>query len=205
MSSDDPLSRLYQHLDWMHCVVGGSYALKQYMRAKWAARDADVMCQVASAKELEEMAFRLVHSLNHGGRRIGTAEETEDARVDKFTEITPEMRTAHWKELGGEERFHESILATSKLTVPGVPIPVQLVGLNTTSHILGKATLVEHLNLICDLPAAVSYTARHGTKIFHVPERAIEPIATRQVPVSKICPFANSRMQKYTERGFTFV
>jgi hypothetical protein len=114
------------------------------------------------------------------------------------------MRTANWKELGGEERFHESILATSKVTVPGVPIPVQLVGLDTTSNILGKATLVEHLSLICDLPAAVSYTARHGTKIFHVPEDAKTCIASGRVPENKICPFAAARKKKYQERGYTF-
>jgi hypothetical protein len=193
MSDEDPLSLLYRHLDWTRCVIGGSYALKQYTRAEWAAADVDVMCKAQSARELLDMTIALVDSLG------------EDARITKFTEITPEMRTAHWKELGGEERFHESILATSKVSVPGVPIPVQLVGFDTTSNILGKETLVEHLDLVCDLPAAVSYTAKHGRKIFHVPERAKEPIATRRVPENKICPFAAARKAKYAERGYEFI
>lgn len=201
-SVTDVAHELWVHVDWTRCAVGGSYALQQYTRDPWPKRppeDIDIHCQVETAQELEAIAEALVASSNRT-TRLGEPEEPE-ACVTKFTVITPEMRTAHWKKLGGGERFHESILATAKLRMRYVPLPVQLVGMNTTSNVLGKAPLLEHLALICDLPASVAFTVNKGRKIFHVPERALGPLQTKLVHAGDICA---ARRAKYEQRGYLF-
>jgi hypothetical protein len=198
----DVARELWLHVDWTRCAAGGSYALQQYTRDPWPKRnpdDIDIHCQVDTPEELRAMAEAMVASSN----RVTYTEFPEEpsACITKFTVITPEMRTAHWKELGGEERFHESIIATAKLQMRYIPLPVQLVGMDTTSNVLGKAPLLEHLALICDLPASVAFTVQNGKKIFHVPERALRSLQTKQVHINNICA---ARRVKYEERGYSF-
>lgn len=195
----DVARELWRHIDWTRCAVGGSYALQQYTRDPWPARppsDIDIHCQVEDAEELRAIAKALVASSN----RDNWVDEPA-ARITKFTEITREMRIAQYEELGGEERFHESILATAKVQMQRVPLPVQLVGMDTDSMPLGKAPLLEHLALICDLPASVAFTVNKGQKIFHVPERALKPLRTKCVHVNNICA---ARRAKYEARGYAF-
>lgn len=190
---------LYRHIDWSRCAVAGSYALQQYERTTWdyPPQDIDIPCKVASTAEFEGLVAQFIERTNSLIREAGAPK----ARIEKYTIITPEMRLARLKELGGEERFHESIIATSTLHVPEVPLPVQLIAIDATSHIYGEVSLLEHLALICDLPASVSYTAKAYKKIFHVPERALDPIECKRIPADKICA---SRRAKYEQRGYSF-
>ncbi len=195
--SDDPASVLYRAIDWTKCVIGGSYALKLYSNAKWPVGDIDIMCDVQSAAELLALAHGLTHSMD---QRV-LKERPSKVSLDKFTVLTPEMRKEAQKTNGGEERFHESILGTCTLTVPGVPMPVQMVGIDTTSHIYGKLALVDHLDYITDLPAAVQYTVAQDRPLFHVPQRAVDAIASKRIPIATICA---SRKAKYEARGYEF-
>lgn len=186
---------IYRAIDWNKCVIGGSGALRQFTNASWNEADTDIFAEVASASELRTLVDAFMDTMN---LRV----ETPHVVIEKFVELTPDMRRdALQKNGGNNERFHESILATCTLQVPGLAMPVQFVGINTMSHSYGKLSLLDHLNLITDLPAAVQYTAKNGTPLYHVPERALEALRTKRIPSANICA---SRKTKYEERGYDF-
>jgi len=179
---------LYARIDWARSLVAGSYALAQYTHATWRPRDIDIMvqCNTHAAFEAEVARF--------------CGASLPAARVDKITLLTDAMRRETVAS-GREERFHESIVATATLSVPGVPLPVQLVALDTTSNIYGTLDLLSHLNTITDLPSCVSYTVRAGQRIFHVPERGLAALRTHWIHVDHTC---KARRAKYVARGYEF-
>ncbi len=191
----DPLETIYSAIDWNVCVIGGSGALRRYTNAAWKENDTDVFCSANSASEFIAIVDTFIQQLD---QRLTV---NAPVVVEKFEVITDEKRREASVTNGRDERFHDSILATTTLRVPGVSTPVQLVGINTVTNMYGRQSLGEHLNVITDLPAAVQYTARHGEKIFHVPYRALAAIATKRVPVVNICA---TRKAKYEARGYEF-
>jgi hypothetical protein len=184
-------NRIHAAIDWSRCVVGGSDALQKYTRALWAPNDKDVMCATANHGEFLALMGAFVEKLQ------------PIAVVDKILLLTPEMRAAASAgKNGGEERFHESIIATSKITVGDYPVPVQLIGIDSSVHFLGRTDIVTHLNRLTDLPACVSYSVKEGACIFHVPDRGLDALATKTIPATLICA---ARKKKYEERGYSFV
>ena len=98
-----------------------------------------------------------------------------------------------------DEKFHESIKGSAKISVPGIEYPIQYVfvqGLNS------NGTVEEQLEEITDLPACVSYKVVNGEKKFIIPEKGKEALMTRIIPSSDICP---SRREKYEKRGYHFI
>jgi hypothetical protein len=202
MATPDIAARLRLAVDWSQCAVMGSYALHQYMQAAhlhdpkqpWFPNDIDVGCNIATHDAFKLHVKRVVDAL-------ATNPSTPPV-VEKLVLLTDEERSARGiaaAARGDEERFHRSIIATATLRVPGIPVPVQLVGLDTTES---RGDLEAHLDVVTDVPAAVSYRYTHyGSRIFHVPERAVQAIQTRRVPTRTIC---SSRMAKYAARGFMF-
>lgn len=182
--------RVFQAVDWSRCVIGGSYALRAYTGARdWQPDDVDIMCAAESHSEFREILDAFI-------AKSGPHTELRAIKL-----LTEEDRR-HAQVAGREERFHESILGTSTLHVPGVALFVQLVGFQPSTHQHGRGDIVTHLSRITDLPACVSLTARPGEEpIFHVPQRALVPLATRRIPVADICA---ARKTKYERRGYTF-
>ncbi len=180
----DSFTRLYRHLDWSRCLVGGSYALHQFTGATtWQPHDVDVPCKVDSVAEFERL---LADFMEKSGARL----------IEKEIQ-TPETRKEATALNGRDERFHDSILVTCTLNVPTVSLPVQLVGITT-----GKHELLAHLNNITDLPACVSFRVMEdGQRMFHVPERGLRALSTKVVSSLDICP---ARLEKYKARGYTF-
>ena len=82
--------------------------------------------------------------------------------------------------------------------LPGVPLPVQLVALDTTAN--GR-DLLTHLTDITDLPACVSYTVCAGQRVFHVPERGFMALRTHWIHAGFTC---KARRAKYVARGYDF-
>jgi hypothetical protein len=132
-----------------------------------------------------------------GSGRLGS-------RIEKVNLHTSESRAAAnrdaW-ETGRDEKIHDSIVGAITLHVEGVPVPVQLVGFDTSAHFLGRTDIVTHLDRITDLPACVSYSVHEGERVFHVPDRAREPLETKRVSKRAICA---ARQGKYEARGYTF-
>ena len=187
--TSDIAQPIYRVLDWTKCVIGGSYALQQYTGDKtWTPNDIDVPCDIATHEAFTKEVNRLLDAI-------------PGATTTKLTLWSPAKRAeASRGKTGPDEHFHESIVATASLHVPGVPLPVQLVAVNTKSGPWATAGLVEHLSHITDAPACVSYTAG-GERIFHVPPERVRAIETRRIPAFEICA---ARMDKYKARGYTF-
>jgi hypothetical protein len=187
----DVAQPLYAALDWRRTVVAGSYALQHYLRAwSWSPGDIDVMVQARSHDDFLAELDRVTRALP--GATL----------VKPATLLTDAQRQSPM--VGREERFHEAILATATLAVPGIPLPMQLVGIELTpNHAQGAPEdLLGQLNRITDLPACVTYTVRDHERIFHVPERGLHALRTGEVPVVHICA---ARRSKYEARGFVFI
>ncbi len=188
---EDIARPLYQALDWSRTLVGGSYALHQYTRdTAWQPNDIDILIDCTSHADFQTELARVCAA--------------SACTLEKVKLMTPEERSkAATQRSGPDERFHDSILATSVLRVPGVPLPVQLIGIErTSSNTYGTAPdLLTHLNRITDVPACVSYGWRDQQRIWHLQDRCVEAITTRRVNAWDICA---ARKDKYTARGYVF-
>lgn len=195
------LSRLHALIDWSRCVIMGSFALREYLRASgapptWLSNDIDIACDVDSHD-----AFRT--EIGRMQDRLKTIDPEAKLKIEQIKLLSKEERNQNSRAIveGREERFHDSIVATSTLRIPSVTLPVQLIALDTASS-NHRGDIVGHLACITDLPAAVSYRIDSaGQRIFHVPEKALSALATCRVSVHDCCP---ARIAKYTERGFVF-
>lgn len=183
----DVAQPLWGLLDWSRCVVGGSQALHAYERnqslfaPQWTPADVDVHCALASDAEYMEELLRLLSA-------------TQGTLVEPVTLVSngrpPGTRTSM-----RDEVFDRAIRATATIRVPGVPVPVQLIRVETTN-------LIETLDRISDMPACVSYTVRDHERVFHVPTRAMGALRTGQIPW---CPMTAERKDKYEKRGYVFL
>jgi hypothetical protein len=183
---EDIAGPLYNVLDWSRSAIGGSYALQQFTRAQWTPADIDIAYKCSTHDEFV--------------REVQRVREATDARIDKMTLLTEEMRNSpEWS--GRDERYHESIIASATLTVPAIPSKVQLVGMDPQKHFLGETDILGHLNRITDLPACVSYTVRGHERIFQVPERCIDALRTHRVQRWQTC---KTRREKYEARGYVY-
>lgn len=165
---------VYEAIDWTRCAIGGSYALQQYTAATtWQPHDIDLACACNTHKEFVTLRDTLLARL--GGTELSA---------------------------GAEEEFHETIVATSTMAVPGLALPLQLVGITTKrTPSLPEEPLHERLARIADLPACVTYTNHGRLRIFHVPDWGREAVHKR---VIQGYPTSASRKEKYMARGFKF-
>ena len=182
---DDIAAPLYPHIDWARCAIGGSHALQQYMRAKWPAApvaDIDVSCQVSSAEELVQLTLDFLKNADAGGR-------LQQVNVDRTNPRATEMVDA-------------AIVATADVVTPDVPVPVQFIGV----YVPRGLTLLEQLDRINALPAAVTYTVRpyFGRRLFHLSDHTRAVIAARRVPRGVRLSTSEERRAKYERRGFEF-
>lgn len=201
---DIDIARLiYPAIDWSRCVIAGSYALHQYQRVTqlqrgpvWFPNDIDVICDIRSHEAFQAEVARVQKRLTHITGKTPV--------IDRMKLLTPTEREQNVRVAGGgrEERFHESIHATCTMRVANLPIPMQMVAMDT-----GRSKgLVPHLSEITDLPASVNYRVvgppfdKDG-RIFHVPERALDALRTGRINKGDICPL---RVDKYKARGFDF-
>jgi hypothetical protein len=184
------MDTLHNATDRSRCVVGGSYALHQYLGdTHWEPNDIDIMCRANSHAEFQALLDRFKGSFAPAQVKVEKVKLLDDAAREQAT------READGS--GREERFHRSILATSTLAIDGVPRPVQLVGLDVAP----QRTLLDHLNGLSDLPACVSYTVSGGARFFHVPERGLQALRTRRINRFAAC---SARIDMYKQRGFAF-
>jgi hypothetical protein len=98
-----------------------------------------------------------------------------------------------------DEKFHEAIKASAKVSLPGLVQNVQFVLIR--SNTIGHLSVEEQLNDTSDLPSCVSYKVLNGKKFFTIPEKGREALFTRRVNRKDICP---ARLEKYQARGYDF-
>lgn len=199
----DIASLIYPAIDWSRCVIAGSYAMHQYQRVAqlrrgpvWFPNDIDVLCDIRNHELFQAEVGRVQQRLTHI-----TGEEPVVEKMKLLT-LKERAQNVHVADSGREERFHASIHATCTIRVPGLPIPMQMVALETAV----SGGLVPHLAEITDLPASVNYRVNNAIfcnemRIFHVPERALDALRTGRVRKDDICPL---RVDKYKARGFDF-
>ena len=96
-----------------------------------------------------------------------------------------------------DEPFHEKVLGSRTYSIPNYDKTAQLICLKQTAN----ETPEDILSETSDIPACVSYRMHNGQRIYHVPEKGVEILATRHGSRDQICPM---RMEKYKQRGYTF-
>ena len=182
---------VYQSLDWAITTIGGSYALQQFTGDTWEANDIDNFLQCRNVDVFKLEVEKFIHRLSNPSDSFVKPLKVRVVRMNldpHGTPLTPD------KINGKDERFNESIIATCTLEVEDIPKPIQFVGINT-----GNRSLLAHLHDITDIPACVNYTYDDGRRIFHVGEKCIQTLFTRQLSGLEIC---RSRANKYKERGY---
>lgn len=180
---EDVAGPIYHVIDWNRSVVGGSYALQQYTKDTWDPHDIDIMYQCSKYSEFVIELERIQTEL---GDRM---------KIKQITLVTDEMRNRDPP--GREERFHESIIATSTFEVKDVPKPIQLIGIKPERPM----HFVDWLDQITDLPACILYRMDGNRRVFNVPQRCLNAIHTRQISRLDICA---DRREKYSQRGYRF-
>lgn len=182
---NDPIFPIYRHIDFQNAVVGGSYALHQFTGdTAWTPNDVDIVTVAENIAAFQ--AIVQAFAVNTGGEII---------KFNDFSNGHPHDDVGAARR---DEKFHESIRASSKIVVPGIDIEIQFVYI----HGLGPNRPVEiQLEEITDLPSCVSYKVFNGKKFFLIPEKGREALLTRRVPKADICP---SRMEKYQSRLYEF-
>ena len=240
---------MYLALDWSKHVVGGSYALKQFIRAQWMPNDVDIFGLYDNRKEFEDECLKfqqkanlkLVKEVWNQGWQPGCENpivlsvEDKLKREDKsMTQVdqdfmqmdiqeekqtnlpTIEMDIKEEKQTNLPtiendkkddyvEDFDSSIMGTKTYESNDLDIKIQMIGISRgylDAYKPGIKTITEALNTMTDVPACVNYYLHNGTKIFNVPEKGLKSLFTGIVDTDKIC---KKRIEKYRERGFTFV
>lgn len=181
----------FHSLDWNRTLVGGSYALQQFLQhsrlGQWTPNDVDVMV-VGDANQIPEFDNYVASVVNqHQGAVL-------KSRVTSIP-IQGVERTSFI----GEEEFHRDIFKTYTVSFPGFSLPVQFVGI----HLHPGENLRDKLTQITDVPSSVTFSLdTRGERVYQIPEKILSPLFTGIVNEKEICP---QRKEKYTHRGFIFV
>ena len=96
------------------------------------------------------------------------------------------------------EFFNLNIRQVYTFKVPEMTVPIQFIHMVSKE----KENIVSTYSRTVDLPSAVCYTIENGEKIYHIPERALSSIFTRNVNLSD-CG-THDRHKKYKSRGYYF-
>lgn len=203
-------------------IIGGSYALYRLLRAPWNPDDIDIY---------------VAHDNNFAQRMLKNGcfvvehfkyEDHNGWRKNVITGKQENISESHGNDRA--EKFDEKIRETMTAIIPGISLPVQFIGVQSTPE-----TLSDDLEMMTDLPASVQLTYdSEGNEIFKIPKRMMElmsfttssfyknfyPIEIGQffvfreeymknvtqilfnsIPYDEICP---RRKAKYEKRGFIF-
>lgn len=175
--------KVYNAIDWKRCMIGGSYALKQFENAGWEANDIDVFVAVtrdedeAKFKEIVSEYVKKTDSSIHRGFR-----STEEARKQKTID-------GSWT----CEDFHSSIVGTIEVDTKGISKKMQFVGFRTYDLLGWHHELIS----IMDAPACILYTLTGTGKCFIVGDQYTK---FKQTGLGKL--ICESRRKKYEERGY---
>lgn len=185
-------TKVYDSINWNKSVVGGSFALKLFIKAKWEANDVDIMMESSTKEEFNEESIKF--------------EQKSEAVLIKeawFSGSHPVQENIHKEQEINipNELFHESILGSKTYKINDFPLPIQLIAVNTLKNSHLKRDLLSVLNETTDIPACVNYKVIDGQKIFNVPEKGLEILLTKKGKKVHIC---KSRLDKYMKRGFSF-
>jgi len=206
-SPPDVARPLYRAIDWSRCIIGGSYALQQYLGdTHWQPNDIDIPCAVDSHEDFVKLieTYRVKQELEPGTK----------VTLNSMIVSTNAGRGGS----SSSEGFDPSVTSTANLTMvkDGVqfPLPIQFVGVKDPRypwwfrlfHLFSKEPsqrdkLVEHYSRIADMPACVAYVATPARTWF-VPDFAKSALKTRTIRKHTI---SADRREKYAARGFTFV
>lgn len=211
---DDKMPKgIYLAIDWERCLIGGSYALKQYLNknsylAQWEPSDVDIF---GVYKNFEEFNAECKKFQEKAGLEL-IKEVYND--VEKITvhitgpqvELNNNNNSSENKNSNDDfvEDFDYAIIGTKTYVKKDFAQKIQMVGFNAErveKERPGTQSLLELLDKITDLPACICYTVSDDQKIFYVPLRAIEPLKTGMINYSAIC---SKRIDKYAKRGFQF-
>lgn len=179
----DPAAVLYRSIDWTRCFVMGSSVLKRFTGASFEPGDIDVVCKIADSEDYERLLAEFILRTSH----LNSSMEQE---------ITTPIVSL--EEVVRNEDFAPTMRCTT-LKVPGVNIPVQLIGMRADTR-----DFASHVGNTCELPSNLMYTCREGIDscFFIVPERTAECLQTRVIPAKDI---QAHRRAKYEKRGFKIV
>lgn len=182
----DQLVPVYAHIDFERAVVAGSYALNQFTGdPRWSPNDVDIVTTA--------------HSIDHFRHTVDSfCAGIPGAQVTKFNDFAQGHPGRTADEDRRDEKFHEAIKASAKVSVPGIDIPLQFVWIQGLSPDL---PVERQLEQIADCPSCVCYKVSYGRRFFIVPEKGRQALFTRRVPASDICP---ARRAKYEERMYEF-
>ena len=179
---------VYLALNWNKTVVAGSYALKQFTGDNnWEPNDIDVMISCGNKDEFlkEAKAF----------------EEKSGALLTKSAWFDHISYQTNAQTQDDDELFHESVLGSRTYKLDNCNLPIQLICLDHTKKEFGSSPQ-SILQRTTDIPSCVSYSVSNdGQKMFYVPEKGVEILATKRGSKEDIC---NSRFLKYLTRGYEF-
>jgi hypothetical protein len=182
----DVLHSIYQHIDFKKASIGGSYALSQLTGdPSWSPNDVDI---VTSHMSMEEFRASVELFCQKTGAIL--------VKFNDFANGHPDMTPG---EARREEKFHEAIKGSARVTLDGVPLDIQFVLIH--SNLCGDASVEFQLNETSDLPSCVSYKVERGRKFFTIPEKGREALFTKMINKQDICP---ARLDKYKNRGYEF-
>ncbi len=183
-SRPDIMKPFYSDFDWDQTVIGGSYALNQFTGdTAWVPNDVDIFI---AANSLLDFQLSVQAFVNH---------DAKSRQVEKFSDFSK----GHPDDAKRDEKFHEAIRASAKVRVDGVEQELQFVYIHVDPPTVSGLCLI--LDQITDLPSCVRYQVPYGQKQFHIPQKGVASLFTRQVNLSDVCP---SRRAKYQDRGYTF-
>uniref|UniRef100_A0A6C0BNS8 Uncharacterized protein n=1 Tax=viral metagenome TaxID=1070528 RepID=A0A6C0BNS8_9ZZZZ len=187
----DIMKPFYSELDWDRTVIGGSYALSLFTEDdSWTPNDVDILIAASSVEDFHARVEAFVNRESQGQCR----------RLEKFSDFSKGHPHDDPEAAKRDEKFHEAIRASAKVSIDGVEQVLQFVYIEAIPPTVTQLRKV--LDQITDVPACVNYQAAEGDIQFNVPQKGVEALCTRQVNASDICP---SRRAKYSERGYTFL
>jgi hypothetical protein len=194
-NTDDPnrefVQNVLHHLDYNRSMVGGSYALKTLLKAKWEYNDVDVFIECTDVKDFDNETERVQASFNkHAGPGQKLKLIKERLPTDQVTE----------DELDKVERFHECILKTRNYDTDPPTKPIQFVGIQK-EHWRFKGTFEASLCAIVDAPSVfMKYGGNTELRpMYIIPEKSFDAIISKEINKYNIC---SKRAKKYAERGF---
>lgn len=219
---------VYKAIDWNRCLIGGSYALKQYLPdgdilAQWIPSDVDIFGIYDDHNEFDRecLIFQQKANLELLKEVYNDAEILDCPELREKIKSSMVIKTSNGNnnnqvnnnnvnnnQANSDDRFVEdfdhAIIGTKTYIKKGFDQKIQMVGFNKGRIRREKKnanSLLELLEEITDVPACVSYTMKDGKQMFYLPNRATIALQTGAVYYNQIC---SKRIEKYRNRGFYF-
>lgn len=191
--------KIYDALDWTKNVIGGSYALKQFIGASWKPNDVDIFGMYENKDEFNDECKKFQDKAE--------LELIKEVWNEQSLQKQQELQKKHENELPEQdftEDFDSSILGTKTYKSKECEEKIQMVGIS--KEYIEKVrperkTITDVLEQITDIPACVQYKIENGKKVFIVPEKGLGVLFTGMTENKNIC---SKRKRKYEGRGFQF-